>query len=408
MKETFHILFVDDEKEALDGYKRVLFRKRKEWEIDFAENGKSAVDKLALKQYDLVISDIRMPIMDGIDLIYHIKEKYPNIIRIILSGHQDEIKAVKAAGAAHQLLAKPTEASELISVIEKSLNLHRQVKSIEIETIINGIGYLPTLPEIYLKLERELSSKEINIPNIVSIISQDIFITAKIMQLVNSSFIGSKFRISDLNQAVSMLGINIIKTLALHTSLFEKNVNPKFRTIYSNISNHSLKVANLAKKGAMQLKLNSQTVEDVFISGALHDIGKLVLLEFGENALELYKRDDYTPMELINSEFTIFNISHLQAGAYLLCLWGLPNSIVEAAAYHHFPDGVGDTPNLEIALLHICDSIVRMNNKIANLEIDDENIQEIFPELNFDYLNKFEPLIFDANFINNLIDNYDS
>ena len=104
------ILFVDDERHLLDGLKRSLRSQRNVWEVSFADSGEEAVRLTEEQHFDVVVTDMRMPGMNGAELLARLSENYPDMIRLILSGHSDEALILKAVPYAHQFLAKPCDA----------------------------------------------------------------------------------------------------------------------------------------------------------------------------------------------------------------------------------------------------------------------------------------------------------
>ena len=116
------IIFVDDEKNLLDGLKRMLRKKKDEWDMVFVMSGQAVLDLLEKNKYHMVVSDYKMPGMDGLELLQMIKEKYPETNRIILSGQSETEVYDKAKEFADAYIPKPCSPEILISVIEKTAN----------------------------------------------------------------------------------------------------------------------------------------------------------------------------------------------------------------------------------------------------------------------------------------------
>lgn len=368
------ILFVDDEINIIAGYKRMLHSLRKEWNLIFTTSGKEALEIIESNPIDVVISDIRMPGIDGTQLLTKVKEKYPHIVRITLSGYANDNMALRNTRIVHQSLSKPTTPEIIKFTIEKAYKLRQHLQNSELLALINGIDDLPSLPEVYLKLEEEINSKNSSLDNLSKIISTDPIITAKILQLTNSAFFGLPHRISNITQALNYLGINIIQNLVLTIKLFKSldSRNPN-SAIYQGIWNHSNKVAFISKHIATLVNLPKLDNEDSYLGGLLHDIGKIVLLEKIEGIKIDYdlKFDEY--------EARFNNTTHADVGAYLLGIWGIPDTIVEAVAYHHTTENIlfeNFTPA----------SIVTLSNRIvdrSDLNVSDiniENIEQLFKE----------------------------
>jgi len=116
MPDKKRVLFVDDEPRILDGRRRMLRSMRHEWKMSFAETGQEALAILANQPFDVVVVDMRMPGMDGVQLLSEVRKRH-QIIRIVLSGTADREAILRAVGLAHQYLSKPCDAETLKSVL---------------------------------------------------------------------------------------------------------------------------------------------------------------------------------------------------------------------------------------------------------------------------------------------------
>src|SRR5690606_34045961 len=117
------ILFVDDEPHVLDGLRDLLHKRLREWEMSFALGGQEALTLLETRPFDVVISDMRMPGIDGVTLLRLVKERYPAIARIVLSGQAERDAVVNALPVAHQFLSKPCDVEVLYAVVERACGL---------------------------------------------------------------------------------------------------------------------------------------------------------------------------------------------------------------------------------------------------------------------------------------------
>jgi YesN/AraC family two-component response regulator len=99
------ILFVDDEPMVLQGLQRSLHNMRAEWEVEFAGSGSEALETMARSSFDVVITDMRMPGMDGGQLLHQVKRRFPQTVRMILSGQSDQETILRLVGPTHQFLA---------------------------------------------------------------------------------------------------------------------------------------------------------------------------------------------------------------------------------------------------------------------------------------------------------------
>ncbi len=368
MSDKLKILFVDDEKDVLDGYMRMLFSMRKEWDMEFVLSGKEALEYLAKQETDVVVSDMKMPEMDGTELLSKIKEHYPNIIRLILSGHQDLIRIVSSTNLAHRFLSKPCSTEVLKQNISNSFRVRELINNPRLVRLINGIGELPVIPENYLKLDELLNSEDISIAVIADFISGDPALTAKILQTVNSGFFGLPRRITELQEAIGFLGTHIIKSLVLYLQAFAvKDLDYEQRKFLLKIGMHSLRVAQIARSISQSQKLNKQDCNDAFTAGILHDIGNLILLRVSGY---LDKRDKMLSegIHILDIEERIIGVTHESAGAYLLGIWGIPQTIVEAVAFHHKPEKIEAKGFNILTALHIANALANYTDEEYDIE----------------------------------------
>lgn len=403
--ENISILFVDDEKEILDGYRRVFFKLRNELNLFFASSGEEALEIISNNRINLLVADIQMPGMDGIQLLYNVKNKYPNIIRILLSGINDIKKGIHASGASHQLLAKPINPADLIAIVNRAVKLHQDIQSESIIKIISGIGFIPVLPEIIYKIEKEFEKSEIDLKKVSSIISNDTALVAKVLQLVNSSYMGIKYKITNIDQAVSLLGTNAIKSLIIMIHLFN---NTKLKTYQKKmlikIANHSIKAAYYAKKIAISLNLDFGLFEIAFISGILHDLGKIVFVQNFPDYRKYFEKKYFSDFKMLEDEELAFGITHNETGAYLLALWGIPDDIVESVYYHHNPSQASAEIIELVLILHLANIFAKSTFPSKDIEIDSiDKVKYYFEDFDFQLWNHTFPDNKAENFINKIL-----
>jgi HD-like signal output (HDOD) protein/CheY-like chemotaxis protein len=355
------ILFVDDETRLLDGIRRFLYPMREVWQISFAGSGPQALEIMSRDPFDVIVTDIRMPGMDGTELLARVRELHPGTVRIVLSGQSDRDLTLKAAVSAHQYLSKPCDADSLKVTIARAVALKATFTDPSLQALVSGAGTLPSIPSVYLELMKRLEDPEGCAQDVANAIAKDPAMTAKILQLSNSAFFGLRRRISDPRDAVLYLGLETLKALALTVKVFSQfTVKPLSRFSIEDLGKHTMLVGILARKIAIAEGLPKQEVEDSFMAGLLHDIGKLVLITAAPEKYEQAMRlAESTGIHRRDAEQETFGTTHSEIGTYLLWLWGLPDSVVEAVAYHHTP---GNCPALRLGPL----TAVHAANALAN------------------------------------------
>jgi HD-like signal output (HDOD) protein len=333
------ILFVDDEPMVLAGLQRSLRSMQAEWKMVFVNGGAQALKEMAQEPFDIIVTDMRMPLMTGAQLLEEVKRRFPQCFRIILSGQADQETILRSVDPTHQFLAKPCQTSELKMRLQRAFAVRDLLKNEELRAVVSQLEALPSLPQLYVEVTTELQKGEPSIPRIAELVSRDMAMTAKVLQLVNSAFFGLRCHISSAMQAIQMLGLDTLRALVLSTHVFEKfRSNSLGEPEMSYLWKHSLVVASFAKKIAELEKANRQMIDDCFTAGLLHDSGKLILssaLAPGySEVLELVRQ---TGQSLFWAENQVLGCSHAEVAAYLLGLWGLPETVVDGVAGHHEP-----------------------------------------------------------------------
>lgn len=332
------VLFVDDDPNILQGLQRLLRPMRAEWEMSFALGPHEAVVLFDQAPFDVVVSDMRMPDMSGAELLSRIRDSHPSVARIILSGHSQMDSAVHSAGIAHQFLAKPCDAEVLRETIARVLALRSLLHDPNLARLVSGIGSLPSLPESYSAINNELASEDPSLQRVAEIISKDIAMSAKVLQLVNSAFFGLGRRVETIEQAVTLLGTEVIKSLVLSHAAFSQFQPVSKLFSAERLWSHSLLVASIAAKIARAEGAEKLVVGAALQAGILHDLGQLILATHLPQQLDAaLEAVTVRQVPLFEIERETIGASHAEVGAYLLGLWGLPDSTVEAVAFHHEP-----------------------------------------------------------------------
>ncbi len=333
------ILFVDDEIMVLKGLQRALRKMRHDWDMTFTNSGRKALVILGKTPMDVIVSDLRMPEMDGGRLLAEVKKQHPHVVRIILSGQLNQEMTLNSVQLAHQSLSKPCDADVLKHTLAKLFALRDFLSDEAIKSIISQIESLPSIPTIYSEIVAEMQSDDPAIKKVGEIISKDLSMTAKILQMVNSAFFGLFRKISRPEQAVMVLGLETIKALVLSVKIFsEFNQNSLSWFNIDGLFNHSLAVSMYSKTIIKEENLDQGLINNSMMAGLLHDLGKLILVTNFEKAYrQILTEAQGTGRNLLDLEYEAFGTSHAEIGAYLLGLWRLENSIIEAIAFHHLP-----------------------------------------------------------------------
>ena len=331
------ILFVDDEPLVLQGLKAGLYTRRKDWDMRFADGGASAIDLMKQEHFDVLVTDLRMPGVDGTTLVARARTDSPDTIRIVLSGYADEEQSQRLVSLAHRYLSKPCDSKRLEECIDRCLITQSLIQSEELRIQLGSIGTLPAMPSTFAALQSALADPSVNSSKVAMIIQKDPAVSAKVLQVCNSAFFRLPRNVSSIQQAVSYLGLSTVRSMVLSAELFAPGKSLPAGLDLGQLQQHALSVAGIARF----LAADTPWAEDAFLAGLLHDVGYLLLGRVFGDATQRALNAAAAGMPLSAAETSLIGVDHGTAGAYLLGLWGLPYEVVEAVAHHETPERIG-------------------------------------------------------------------
>lgn len=353
------VLFVDDESNILDGLRRMLRPYRSEWDMRFANSGSDALKAMAQEPVDVLVTDMRMPGMDGDELLAVVRERYPLMVRMVLTGQCNRGAMLRLARLAHRVFTKPCDPDALKVAVRRACSLQDLLHSSSLAGLVGRLGSLPTPPALYTEILAELEREDGSIIEVGNLIARDVGTAAKLMQMANSSLLGLRQPTTSPVQAVQVLGAETTKSLILVSEVLTR-YNPAALHPFSidDLWSHSQQAAGLAAAIAAAEAGKAQA-GDARLAGLLHDVGRLTLAtqqpaEYRE-VLRLTRDEQLTVVE---AERSVFGASHPEVGAYLLGLWGLPNVLVEAVAWHHNPSGCPVEGFSPLTAVHAAEAIL--------------------------------------------------
>lgn len=343
------ILFVDDEKPILNSFKRLFIKT--DYNVYLAISAADALSILKKQKIDMIISDVKMPQIDGYSLLNTVKEKYPNTIRIILSGYIDKKDIIKAVqnNIAKIYLLKPWDNKDLISLVNRLFNVRKTLNDIKIFDLLEKCDNIPTIPDIYTNVTN-LIKQEAPIEKISRSIEEDQSLTLKILQITNCAFYHIKP--ASIKDAILYLGLDTIKNIMLTVQLFDfDNIFPINNSKLKVLWKHS-SVTNSLVQFLYSNIYNKKIPNNYFIAGLLHDIGKLIFINN-------YPKEYDKILQISNNvlveteEKQILGLPHSILGAHLLNWYDFPYAVVEAATFHHIPTDSNIINKKIVSLVHI-------------------------------------------------------
>lgn len=359
-QERTKVLFVDDEPAVLEQTRLSAARCRPSWKFRYATSGEEALASLEFHgPVDVVVTDLRMPLMDGATLLAAVKERLPQAVRIVVSDFRDLSGSLRSLPVAHQFLAAPIDMPALCEAIERNVELQRRIDDRALRSVLGGIDVLPSPPLSVVELNHTLSRPTASIDDVAELISRDPAMTAKLLQLVNSAFFGLRHRVVDAKQAVSYLGLATVRNLLTAVELVRafSPASVELMEAVEQVHLHSLAVAERARS----LMIHRHGVHDAFAAGMMHDVGLLALIAHAPDKYLLVEEQiarDWRPAE--DCEMEVLGVTHAQLGAYLLSMWGLPYSLVEAVARSHDADQMRDRQMSPVHAVFIAEQLTNV------------------------------------------------
>ncbi len=326
------ILFVDDERNVLQGIRRSTRSMRDRWDIHVADGGAAALEVLAdLPRIDVVVSDMRMPGMDGAELLNRVREQYPTTARIILSGQADRESIFRAIGPAHQYLAKPCDTEELIDIIDRIWAAGDGLMGEPASRLVGQVDGLPSPPEILTRLDSVMATDDWSMGDLAAVLGDDPAMTATILKLINSAFFGFRKRVESVEQAISLLGIDTVRGVVLGQLLYQDTDFLGEGLDLEAVGERSRSVAAVVRTLVQRDGGSKTETADAYIAGMVNEVGLLVLgryEELDDQMLAILA----SPQPDRPIEWQVFGADRFRVGAYLLNLWGFAPETVAAVA----------------------------------------------------------------------------
>ncbi len=348
----YEILFVDDDEYILAALRASLRRQRKVWNMQFALGGEEGVKIIEEGNLDVVVTDMRMPTIDGIGVLKKAREVVPDAIRLVMSGQAEPDSAVAAIPYTHQWLSKPTESPVLINVIERSLITRELVHEGPARAALGALNRLPMVPKTYQRLTAALASEEASVDLVTSIVANDPCLSARLLQMANSAFFGLPRHLDDVREAVGYLGFDTVAQLVFAAEVIHESDSPNNSKALEDFQARAI----LTSRVAAEIMKGDERATAAGTAGMLHDIGWLGLCmdpKIGPEA-----GVDPSQANSLEIESEKFGATHADIGGALLGVWGLPSDLVEAVAHHHEPQRIQLLELDCVVAVHIAQALV--------------------------------------------------
>ncbi len=348
------VIFVDDEPNILRGLQRTFRRMRNEWDMDFLEGGEAALKHLADNPADVIVSDMRMPGVDGAQFLTEAAKTHPETIRIILSGEADREMTFRTVGVSHQFLPKPCNTDDLCDKIQRSLAAKSLLPSLDLQIAASSTAGLPVSDETLQSLKASVEGDAPSLEDAAEIFASDPGLAAKILQLANSAYFGIGQSVKNPAEAAKLLGVDIIRPLLEKGCFLAASQAPELDTaVFDQAVNQARSVAELARKAATDASASPAEVELAQVAGLLHNIGRLIIsAKFPSCYADMESDAKIDPEAIAKAEEQSLECNQATLGGYLALLWGLPDAVCSAISHQSAPQNAPDPQDAVLLALH--------------------------------------------------------
>jgi HD-like signal output (HDOD) protein len=373
------VLLVTDDTAGLANLQSALRPIQDQLEIHIVSPEQAAANQQRWDSWEAIVAD--MDQIAGQKVVATARDSFPEVVRIGLTRRVSpqllEIRMV------HQFVRTPLNPMELQVAVERACRLKDLLGDELICRTVGELGDLPSIPAVFQKLSAKLRDPDVSLNEIAQVIEEDSALSAKVLQLVNSTLFRTASEIATVRMAASYLGLDVITNLVLSAELFRTFAGVTSQAGFSieELQSHYQLTMSITRS----LPLPRDLYDSALVAALLHDIGILLLAWKTPGRFAKFvecSRKQNRPLHEVEEE--LWGITHAEIGAYLLGLWGFPDVITEAVAYHHAPTRVPHchfdvTAAVYVAdlLAHECDNANPLSRSLASAPIDLDFLREL-------------------------------
>jgi HD-like signal output (HDOD) protein len=327
------VLCVHDDANTLETFRRLLLERERDWTVRLERTTAAGLEAFRAWTPDAVVALVRPPVVDGIQLLTHVRDERSETIRVAIGDTSISDASLRSLRIAHRVIPESIGGLDFVEVIRRALVLRDIVSPAPLRQLLGEVGQLPAVPHVYAELTRRLEDPSVSVVELAELVAEDVTLAAQVLRMANSAYFGRERSVTSLVDASARLGTRLLRSLVLTAELYggfpmPRSMVPRLEAL----QRHAALVARIASS----LEPRAAWKDDAFSGGLLHDIGKLVLmsrLTERYEAVEAEARE--SGRELHDVETQRLGAHHGTIGACLLGMWGLPSTILEAVNNHH-------------------------------------------------------------------------
>lgn len=322
------LLLVDDERALVDGLRKALRPWRERWEVSVAVGGAAALSALKDQAFDAVVCDARMPDVDGEAVLNAARSLRPEAVRLVLSGQVDAKTGHRLANVAHQFLVKPCAPAAVMAAVEDCVAACDSIGSERARLLVRSVCSLPVAPRVYHRVSALIDTPQTNVQEVASLIADDLALASCVLRYVNSAFFGLPRPVTEVRQAVVLVGLERLRELVLLSELYSE---PDVHGLLDGLRKRALvraKLARLVTEGSPVTHLAAE-------ASLLAEIGLYAMAwRMPDAYAALHRRVADREQSVAQLELETLGVETPELGAALLAQWGIPQTVVTAVRWH--------------------------------------------------------------------------
>ncbi len=361
------IFFVDDDVNILRALERMLWRFRHDWECRFIGNAREALDMLATERPDVLVSDMRMPGIDGAELLSESLSRHPSMARFILSGEVGHSALLRILGVAHQCIGKPCKAEVLTGLLARTFRLQERFKSVGLREGVHRLAALPVLPRLHEALREAVvhAKADEREARMLDVFERTPGMASTVLQVATWTRLDSGSEIASLREAVQSLGSELVMAIASSDAL-RPLADPQITAFQERVWRECEGASLLAGAIARAEQCSDDEVGEATVAALLSCAGALLL--------DATCRDEYASLRsdagmrsvgLPDLERQHFGVTQTEAAACLFELWGLSGRIVNLVACSEQPNAMPTDRLGPAGAAHMAMALMRSRDGLA-------------------------------------------
>lgn len=326
---TATVVFVGDDPGIVQSMRDAAHPWHGAWDVHFVESGEAALTLFGqLPTVDVLAAHVHASGLPIVELLNKVRQSSPHTARVVLSGQSDRESVLGLIGVAHQFMAVPVDIELLTGLIEHIRSATSTKLRDPVRTLVGQVDRLPSPPAIFQRLAEIMASEDWSIDDLANEMAQDLALTGEILKLVNSSFYGAADRVTSVNRAITLVGVDLIRYVVLGTKIFQSKDGLETWIDLDRLAHRSKAVALGARALAIRDRASSDASAVAYLAGLVSEIGLLVLGRVPDVSPSIAYPVNVSAY--LGAERAMFGGDRFEVGAHLLTLWGFDSSVIDA------------------------------------------------------------------------------